>query len=197
MGQFGEHFGANYDVKKIQNLLPKRYTGYGVQKKRTMVEKYYSTGQIIEAFAVLYAIIEVQLIEVFRIKLQSDLQSKPWIELEFKHEWEYAQLIRVLNEIAVLNDNEFQKFKLFQDGRHKAIHQLPLPYLHDKISKNNLDNAFRSGLEAYDIAESKLKILMHLAFRDIDWDKHRSEILNYMKEQRRIRIDEVKKRPRK
>jgi len=197
MVQSGQNTGGKYDVKKLQNHLPRRYTGYGVQEKRAMVEKYYKSGQIIEAFAVLYAIIEVQLIEVFRMKLQSDLQLKPWIEWKFKHTWEYSQLIRVLNEINVLTNDEFQKFKQFQDGRHKAIHQLPLPYIHDKISKNNLDNSFRSGLQAYDISETKLKFLIHEAFRDIDWDKHRSEILEYMKKQRQLRIIEAKKRPRK
>jgi len=197
MGKYGEHHGGNYDVKKLQNLLPKRYTFHGIQKKRKMVEKYYAKGQIIEAFAVLYAITEQQLLEVFKMRLQAEFAPKPWIDLESKHEWEYAQLIRVLNEINVLTDNEYQKFKLFQDGRHKAVHQLPLPHLHDKITKNNMDNSFNAGLQAYDIAESKAKKIIHESFSRIDWEKDGIEVEKYLRKATRQLKEQVKKQSRK
>lgn len=66
MGHFGAHFGGNYDIeihkKKIRDELPRRYTHPSIQKKKDRSEKYYERGQMIEAFALLYAVIEQQLI---------------------------------------------------------------------------------------------------------------------------------------
>lgn len=198
MGQFGKHFGRNFDVKKIKELLPRRYTSYGIQKKREMVEKYYKKGQMIEAFAVLYAIIEQQLIQILKLKLKLDSNSKPWTEQNLKQEWRYAQLIRVLNEFDVLADEEYQKFDLFQNGRHKAIHELPLPHLHKKVSPNNLNNSFKAGLHAYDICDSKIKQMIHELAGKIDWSRDTGSIVDYYKGILKIRkeIEAEKKHKR-
>ncbi len=191
MGHFGEHFGGNYDVKKykkkLSDELPWRYTHYDVKKKVANAERYYKKGQMIEAFALLYAVLEQYLIQIFRIKLQLDLKLKPWDEINLKHEWGYAQLIRVLNENNVLADNEYQKFNLFQDGRHKAVHQLPLPHLHKKISKINLDNSFNAGMKAYEISHSKLQSMIHESVSKADLSNNIGEVMHYLEKMKRER----------
>lgn len=150
--------------------IPRKYTDRGVDKKFERTKKYYDKGDIIEAFALLYAVIETQLRAIFKFYLFDKLSIKMYDELDYHHKWEYSQLIRVLSEIRVLSYSDYQKFAQFQDGRHKAIHELPMPGLHEKLNMKTLNSSFNSGKKAYQIAKTKLEKLYRQEVNKINLD---------------------------
>ena len=90
--------------------------------------------------------------------------------LDFYHKWEYSQLIRILSELRIISYSDYQKFAQFQDGRHKAIHELPMPGLHEKLNMKTLNSSFKSGEKAYEIAKSRLEKLYRQEVKKINLD---------------------------
>lgn len=136
--------------------FPEAYGDRGTKAKFERAKKYYNDEKIVEAFSLLYAVIEIELSATFKMFLHDFLSIKLYEELDFLHDWEYPQLIRVLSELRILSNSDYQKFVQFQRGRHKAIHELPFAYLHEKLNMKTLDSSFKAGIKSHEIIWEKL-----------------------------------------
>lgn len=132
--------------------IPRKYVDGGFKDKLELSQKHFEEGSLIEAFTVLYAVLEQRLKQIWSHYVRDINKKKYYDGFELRFDWEFPQIVRSLRELGELTEKEYQKFANFKSGRDKAVHVLPFPLEDDKTNMNILNQAFKSGLEADKIA---------------------------------------------
>jgi len=121
-----------------------------VQKANTS----YENGDWIEAFVILYSILELELMAAwgcYVLNVTGKDKFKP-----LKYAWEYSNLVELLFEFRLISEIEKSIFLDFKKGRNDAVHNL-LPPFRKQISRKNFELRFKKGLKAFKIINQVLR----------------------------------------
>lgn len=115
-------------------------------------KKLYRDGDIVEAFVILYTLIEYELLynwSSFAHAISNKGGSS--IENDDNLDRRYMQHVQLFFEVGLLNKNEKKLFDEFHNARNKVVHEL----FHFKkgfdFNRKELNGKFRSGLKAASI----------------------------------------------
>ena len=132
----------------MKKRLPKKYVYGDYDTKKKRAENYFKKGNIIEGYALLFAVVEQRLKQAWLNFVRKQNNLKFTEEYELKFSWEFAQIIRVFYEFGIISKVQYDIFQSFKKGRDKAVHELPFPLQSDKTSMPSLRQSFNDGLKA-------------------------------------------------
>lgn len=163
-------------TKKYQNLH------YEFSMDRDKYRQFYNDGNIIEAFSILFVTIERALEHLwanFLINFQQLGKSQSSYSYKFKEEWDSSHLIRILHELGIITEKEFQMIRGFKKGRNTAVHILPGHY-NSQIKSKILNHQFEQGLILLDsLIEKTFKTQPEIDKKILK--TMRDDIVNYVK----------------
>lgn len=131
------------------NDIPKNYSISNLKEYENKAIESYEKGNIIEAFVMIYTILEMELNIIWNIFVSSIIQTNPRPAPKTK---EYSDLVDLLNEFEILNDNQSSILREFKTGRNKVVHNLP-SHMKKKPKTKFIDDEFNKGMKALDFVD--------------------------------------------
>lgn len=134
------------------NNIPEKY---GISDLNEYVKKAiesYNKGDIIEAFVLLYSILEMGLNMIWNIFVFSVVKKSIRPAPKKK---EYSDLVDLLYEFDLLNENQCSILRDFKKGRNEAVHHLA-SHMSKKVGFSKLDDRFKKGIKADKILDETL-----------------------------------------
>lgn len=137
---------------KELNDIPKNYgiSNLGEYTKKAI--ESYNKGDIIEAFVMLYSILEMDLNSIWNIFVSSIVKTNPRPAPKTK---EYSDLVDLLYEFELLNENQCSILRDFKKGRNEAVHHLA-SHMKKKVGFSKIDARFKSGMKTIKIVDETL-----------------------------------------
>jgi len=133
--------------------FPENYKLVNFNDYATKAKESYKKGDWIEAFVILYSILELELMAAWGCYVLNVTGKKKFRPL--KYAWEYTNLVELLYEFKLINESQKSIFTDFKKGRNDAVHNL-LPPLKKGISRKKFDDRFEKGLKAFQITNELL-----------------------------------------
>lgn len=138
---------------KEPNDIPKNYGISNLKEYTESAIESYNKGDIIEAFVVLYSIIEMELNAIWNIFVSSIVKTNPRPAPKPK---EYSDLVDLLYEFELLNENQCSILRDFKTGRNEAVHHLA-SHMKRKVGSKKMDTRFKSGIKAIRIVDETME----------------------------------------
>ena len=120
-------------------------------------EEASSESRYVEAFALLHALIDWWMIDLYQLHEMS--RGKDSQELHHEREYRFRTLLTDLRKMEVISDKERDKLDRFDALRNKIIHRLVMygyqPYPRNRIMKSEVTQGFEEGKALAELLASK------------------------------------------
>ena len=150
--------GSRKNLKKTESTksdldLPRKYTR-AIVEKASFAKDLYLNNEIIEAFVILHASLEVdlQLLWAMFLRQAQDPENTKRFKRSTRRLWEYSQLVDLLNDVNMINDQKKELFDSFRIGRNNVVHNMM--NMEKLPKKKDLDHQFNAGLKAYNVTRT-------------------------------------------
>jgi len=153
---------------KAIDVSTRYFRDYGIKHAK----ESFRLKHMIEAFAYLHALIEINLYSAwinFVLSTQGTKAIKKW---EYSKDWNYSQLVRLFDQLGELNKSELKTLRSFNDSRNKVVHTFANLLL-TKIpwEEKKLTPLFENGLKAHEISETLQKKFYNQVSKKKIWEK--------------------------
>jgi len=135
-----------------RNDIPKNYGISRLDEYTKNAIETYNKGYIIEAFVVLYSILEMELNIIWDTFVFSIVKTNPRPAVKPKN---YLDLINLLYELEVISKSQHSVLNDFHLGRNKAVHNLA-SHMKREVGTKIMQGKFKQGLKAAKIIDEIL-----------------------------------------
>jgi len=132
-----------------RNDIPENYSISNLKEYEKLAIESYEKGNIIEAFVMVYTILEMDMNIIWDTFVFSVLKKSSRPARERK---KYSVLVDLLNEFEILDDNQASILREFEKGRNKVVHNLP-SHMKKKPTTKYIDDQFNKGKKALDFVD--------------------------------------------
>ena len=132
-------------IKDIQSRITELYTINLLNRSK----KLYKDGDVVEAFVILYTLLEYELFSIWAYFLNaiSD-QRKSAIIDDVDKQRTYMRYVQLFFEVGLLNENGKRIFNEFHVARNRVVHELYHFKKGFDFNKKELNGKFKAGLKA-------------------------------------------------